>query len=56
MLGERAAHGQPIARFGNVKKVSVCLLDRKCPCVICLNLLKMNDLNCVENYMLMHVN
>ena len=39
---------------GLLKTVSVCLLDRKCPCVICMNLLELNDLNCVEINMLMH--
>ena len=40
--------------MGLLKTVPVCFLDRKCPCVICMNLLKMNGLNCVENNMLMH--
>ena len=42
MLGERAAHGQPTACLGIVKN-SLCLLDwtkKKCPCVICIILLK----------------
>ena len=31
MLGERAVHGQPTARFGIVKNSSDCLLDQYCP-------------------------
>ena len=46
----RTAHCTDV---GLLKTVPVCFLDRKRPCVICI-LLKMNDLNCVENNMLMH--
>ena len=31
MLGERAAHGQPTARFEIVKNSPDCLLDQDCP-------------------------
>ena len=40
MLGERVAHGQPIAQIGTIKNSPGCMLDRKCPCVICMKLLK----------------
>ena len=40
MLGERAAYGQPTTQIGTVKNSLGLLLDQKCPCVICLNLLK----------------
>ena len=55
MLGKRAAHGHPTARFGTVKnspnvlvglKMSMCFLH-EIPS-------KMNGLNCVEINMLMH--
>ena len=43
MLGERVAHGQPTAYLGTIKN-SPGLLDwiKKCPCVICIILLKNN--------------
>ena len=55
MLGERATHGQPTAQFRTVKN-SPGLHDwtKKCPCVICMKLLEMNGLSCVENDMFMH--
>ena len=40
--------------MGLLKIVPVCFLDRKFPCVICMNLLKLNGLNCDEHNMLMH--
>ena len=42
--------------LGLLKTVPTFVLDRKCPCVIWINFLKMNGLNCVENEMLMHAN
>ena len=51
MLGERAAYRQPTIQFGTVKN-SPSLHDwtkkKNCPCVICMKLLVMNGLNCVE--------
>ena len=44
----------PLLGLGLLKTVPIYLLDRKCLCVICMNLLKMNCLNCVEINMLMH--
>ena len=55
MLGERAAHGQPSTQFGTVKNSpGLHDLTKMCLCVICMKLLEMNGLNCVENDILMH--
>ena len=50
MLGERAAHGQPTARFGTIKNNPDCSWTEN----VHVSLLKMNGLSCVENNMLMH--
>ena len=39
----------PWTDVGLLKTVSMCLLDRKCPC-------ELDSMDCVENDMLMHVN
>ena len=42
MLGERAAHGQPTAPLETIKNNPGLLnrIKKKCPCVICIILLK----------------
>ena len=46
MFGERAAHGQPTARFGTIKNSPDCSLTKKGPCEIaCVSLLDMRSMN-----------
>ena len=47
----------PLLSFGTVKNSpGLHELDQKCSCVVCVKVLEVDGLNCVENEMLIHTN